>query len=126
MSRITKKLEADIEELRRKAATRMMTDSNVVQLAARLRDGREVKSEEDFKQWVYEYLDSFSREIGMSWTPIDIFPVWTRVLVEWIGATSGLSTDGDPDNVQALTAAIDELTQCRDGLIPLLDEDENT
>jgi hypothetical protein len=86
-----------------------MTDK-VVEIASRLRDGRAVKSEEDFRQWVYEYLDSFSKEIGQDQTPINVFPVWSRVMVEWCDATSGLGCDRE--NAQALAAAISELTNC--------------
>jgi hypothetical protein len=31
--------------------------SNIIPISGRLRDGREVKAEADFQQWVYEYLD---------------------------------------------------------------------
>jgi hypothetical protein len=61
---------------------------NVVEIGSRLRDGRAVRTEEDFRQWVYEYLDRFSNEIGRDRTPIDVFPVWTRIMVEWCDATS--------------------------------------
>jgi hypothetical protein len=73
-----------------------MTD-NVVEIAS-------------FRQWVYKYLDSFSSEIGQDHTPIDVFPVWIRVMVEWCDDTSGLGCDRE--NAQALAAAISELTKC--------------
>jgi hypothetical protein len=82
---------------------------NVVEIASRLRDGRAVKTEEDFRQWVYEYLDGFSKEIGQDWTPIDVFPVWTRVMVEWCDATNCHGVDRQ--HAQALAAAIGELTR---------------
>ena len=82
--------------------------SSVIELFNRLGDGREIKTDADFQQWVYEYLDSFSQEIGMNWTPIDIFPAITRVMVEWCEATrrGGI----DKENAKALTRAIGELT----------------
>ena len=86
-----------------------MTD-NVVEIAVRLRDGRAVKTEEDLRQWVYEYLDSFSNEIGQDHTPIDVFPAWIRVMTEWVDATSRCGID--QENAQALASAIAELTDC--------------
>jgi hypothetical protein len=68
------------------------------------------KTEEDFREWVYKYLDGFSKEIGQDWTPIDVFPVWTRVMVEWCDATSCHGVDRQ--HAQALAAAIGELTSC--------------
>ena len=82
---------------------------NVVYSTARLRDGREIKTTDDYLQWVYEYLDSFSNEIGQEWTPVEIFPVWTRVMVEWCDTLSGIY---DREDAQALAAAIGELTKC--------------
>ena len=81
---------------------------NIIELFNRLRDGREIKTGEDFQQWVYEYLDSFSQEIGMDWTPIDIFPAITKVMVEWCEATRGCGADRE--NAEALARAIGELT----------------
>ena len=57
---------------------------------------------------MYEYLDSFSQEIGMDWTPIDIFPAITKVMVEWCEATRGCGADRE--NAEALARAIGELT----------------
>jgi hypothetical protein len=54
--------------------------SNIIPISGRLRDGREVKTEADFQQWVYEYLDDFSKQIGQDRTPIDLFPAWIRVM----------------------------------------------
>ena len=81
---------------------------NIIELFNRLRCGREIKTGEDFQQWVYEYLDSFSQEIGMDWTPIDIFPAITKVMVEWCEATRGCGADRE--NAEALARAIGELT----------------
>jgi hypothetical protein len=83
--------------------------SNIIDLSHRLRDGREVKTDEDFRQWVYECLDGFSQEIGQDHIPIDVFPAMTKVMVEWIDATSGSGCD--KENAQALTQAIGELTK---------------
>jgi hypothetical protein len=82
---------------------------NVIEISGRLRDGSAVKTDEDVCQWVYEYLDSFSQEIGRDHTPIDIFPAITRVMTEWIDVTSGLGCD--KENAQALTQAIGGLTK---------------
>ena len=38
--------------------------SNIVELSHRLRDGREIKTDADIRQWMYEYLDDFSQKIG--------------------------------------------------------------
>ncbi len=70
------------------ASLSVVTD-NVVEIASRLRDGHAVKTAEDFRQRVYEYLDSFSKEIGQDQTPIDVFPVWTRVMIEGVSAIIG-------------------------------------
>jgi hypothetical protein len=83
--------------------------SNIIDLSHRLRDGREVKTDEDFRQWVYECLDDFSRVIGQDRTPIDVFPAITRVMVEWCDVTSGLGCD--KENAQALAHAVGELTR---------------
>ena len=80
---------------------------NVIELFNRLGDGREIKTDADFQQWVYEYLDSFSQEIGRDWIPIDIFPAITRVMVEWCEATRGCSIDRE--NAEALARPIGEL-----------------
>ena len=82
---------------------------NIIELFNRLRCGREIKTGEDFQQWVYEYLDSFSQEIGMDHTPVDIFPAITRVMVEWCEATRGCNCD--KENAQALARAIGALTE---------------
>ena len=44
----------------------------------------------------------------MDWTPIDIFPAITRVMVEWCEATRGCNCD--KENAQALARAIGALT----------------
>jgi len=81
---------------------------NIIELFNRLSDGREIKTDADFQQWVYEYLDGFSQEIGMDHTPIDIFPAITRVMVEWCEATRGCGADRE--NAEALASSIGELT----------------
>ena len=81
---------------------------NIIGMFDRLSDGREIKTDADFQQWVYEYLDSFSQEIGMDHTPIDIFPAITRVMVEWCEVTRGCNCD--KENAQALARAIGALT----------------
>ena len=83
--------------------------ADIIEISHRLRDGREVKTEADFQQWVYEYLDDLSKEIGMDRTPIDVFPAWIRVMVEWCDGIRGLGCD--KENAQALAQAIGELTR---------------
>jgi hypothetical protein len=83
--------------------------SNIIDLSHRLRDGREIKTDEDFRQWVYEHLDDFSQVVGLDRTPIDIFPAMTRVMVEWCDGIRGLGCD--KENAKALTQAIGELTR---------------
>jgi hypothetical protein len=94
---------------------------NIIELFNRLSDGREIKTDADFQQWVYEYLDSFSREIGMDHTPIDIFPAITRVMVEWCEATSGCNCD--KENAQALARAIGALTVALERCLEDLNEE---
>jgi hypothetical protein len=61
------------------------------------------------EQWVYEYLDGFSQEIGQDRTPIDVFPAMVRVMVEWCDGIRGLGCD--KENAQALAHAVSELTR---------------
>jgi hypothetical protein len=99
-------------------------NDNVVEIAARLRDGREVRTDEDTKQWIYEYLDNFSNEIGLEWTPIDVFPAWVRVMTEWVDVLSDCGCE--QDNAQALAAAIAELTKCLQRVLaPPPEDDKN-
>ena len=88
------------------------TANNVVEIACRLRDGRAVVTEEDHQQWMYEYLDQILQDWGVDNTPVEVFPVMVRVMVEWIEATHGLYAEGDLDNVRALADAVSNLTGC--------------
>ena len=94
--------------------------SNIIPISGRLRDGREVKAEADFQQWVYEYLDDFSKQIGQDRTPIDFFPAWTRVMVEWCDGIRGLGCD--KENAQALAQAIGELMRALERCLRETDE----
>jgi hypothetical protein len=94
--------------------------SNIIPISGRLRDGREVKAEADFQQWVYEYLDDFSKQIGQDRTPIDLFPAWIRVMVEWCDGIRGLGCD--KENAQALAQAIGELTRALERCLRETDE----
>jgi hypothetical protein len=78
----------------------------------RLRDGRRVRTEEDLKQWTYQYLDNFASEIGQQDVPLDVFPQFTRVMCEWAENTCGYSNDGDRENAEAVEQAIADLTAC--------------
>jgi hypothetical protein len=85
---------------------------NVIDIARRLLDGRAVETAEDYRQWVYEYLDKFSREIGMNNCPAEHIPAWIKVLVEWVEVTSGIDAEIDRETAQALANAISELAGC--------------
>jgi hypothetical protein len=93
--------------------------SNIIPISGRLRDGREVKTEADFQQWVYEYLDEFTKHIGQDWTPIDVFPAMIRVMVEWCEATCMFGID--KENAQALAQGIGELTRALERCLALLE-----
>jgi len=94
-----------VEDGERPQASRQ--PDNIIQLFNRLSDGREIKTDADFQQWMYESLEEFSQQIGMDWIPIDIFPAITRVMVEWCEATRECNIDNE--NAQALARAIGAL-----------------
>jgi hypothetical protein len=94
--------------------------SNIIAISDRLRDGREVKTAADFRQWIYEHLDGFSKEVGVDWAPIDVFPAMTRVMVEWCDNT----LDAGSENAQALCSAIGELTGALGRCLALLENQE--
>jgi hypothetical protein len=52
----------------------MSEEDKVIHVSDRLRDGREVKTDEDHQQWIYEYFDNISRDFGLDMTPIQVFP----------------------------------------------------
>ena len=52
----------------------MSEEDKVIHVPDRLRDGREVKTDEDHQQWIYEYFDNISRDFGLDMTPIQVFP----------------------------------------------------
>jgi hypothetical protein len=52
----------------------------------RLRDGRAVNSDEDFRQWFYEYFENLTGDVGEEHVPAEIFPLIIRVMVEWVEA----------------------------------------
>jgi hypothetical protein len=101
--------------------------SNIIELSHRLRDGREIETDADFRQWMYEYLDDFSQKIGQDWTPIDIFPAMTRVMVEWCDGIRGLGCDNEV--AQALAQAVGELwralERCLASTTPRSDRDHD-
>jgi hypothetical protein len=87
---------------------------NVIEIRSRLRDGRAVKTDEDYRQWFYEYFDSLSREAGTDHVPYEMFPVITRVMVEWVDAIRGLSSpEFDLETAQCLADAVKHLTDCQ-------------
>ena len=92
----------------------MEDNGTVIEIQSRLRDGRAVKTDEDFQQWLYEYFDNISRDFGRDHVPHEIFPGIIRVMVEWVEATRGL--DGpelDLETAQCLANAVKDLTGCQ-------------
>jgi hypothetical protein len=80
-----------------------MTD--VIYMESRLRDGREVTTEKDFQQWLYEYFDKIARDFGGDGNcPSDIFPAIVRVMVEWVDSIHGMGVD--QENAETLADAI--------------------
>jgi hypothetical protein len=77
------------------------TADNVIEIAVRLRDGRAVKTDEDYQQWFYEYFDQLTKEIGRDRTPDQIFPAMIRVMVEWVEAIRGIDAECDLETVRA-------------------------
>jgi hypothetical protein len=85
-------------------------EDKVIHVSDRLRDGREVKTDEDHQQWIY--FDNISRNFGLDMTPIQVFPPMTRVMVEWVEAISGMSGEIDQETAQTLTDSMSELSDC--------------
>jgi hypothetical protein len=91
---------------------------NIHDAKGRLRDGRAVKTEEDFQQWLYEYFDQISRDFGGDHVPSEIFPAIARVMVEWCEAIRGMDPEVDRDTAAALADAVGTLTAClKKGLV---------
>jgi hypothetical protein len=88
------------------------TTDNVVDIRCRLRDGRAIRTEEDRRQWYYEYLAEISQEWDLDSAPHEVFPAMVRVMVEWIEATNGICAEVDRENVQALADAVSKLAAC--------------
>lgn len=86
----------------------MAEECTVIEIASRLRNGHAVETDEDFRQWVYEYLDNL--ELGLDHTPIEMFPVLTRFMTEWCDTLAGIGCE--QENAQALAAAMGELASC--------------
>jgi hypothetical protein len=99
-----------------------MTDDTVICLSERLRDGREIKSEEDMQQWLYEYFDRISCDFGRSMVPSEVFPPMVRVMIEWVEVHQGLpDKDLNRENAQALADSISKLSECLRHLLRTLD-----
>jgi len=89
----------------------MEDTGKVIEIRSRLRDGRAVKTDKDFQQWLYEYFDNISRDFGSDHVPHQIFPVIIRVMVEWVEAIRGVdSPELDLETAQCLTDAVKDLT----------------
>ena len=91
----------------------MEDDEKVIEIRDRLRDGRAVKTEEDFQQWLYEYFDNISRDFGSDHVPDQIFPVIIRMMVEWVEAIRGISPELDLETAECLADAMKHLMECQ-------------
>jgi hypothetical protein len=92
----------------------MNENGTVIEIRDRLRDGRAVKTDEDFQQWFYEYFDSLSREVGTEHMPHQIFPTIVRVMVEWVEAIRGMAEpELDLETARCLAEAVKSLTGCQ-------------
>ena len=92
----------------------MEGNGKVIEIRSRLRDGRPVKTEEDFQQWLYEYFDNISRDFGSDHAPHQIFPVIIRMMVEWVEAIRGvIDPEIDLETAQCLAEAVKDLTDCQ-------------
>jgi hypothetical protein len=88
----------------------IMTEDNILYIAGRLRDGRPIRTDADWAQWLYEYFDRLSHDLGSAHTPDEILPVVVRVMCEWVEAVRGLDPELDQETARALASAIGELT----------------
>jgi len=91
----------------------MEDTGKVIEIRSRLRDGRAVKTDKDFQQWLYEYFDNISRDFGSDHVPHEIFPMIIRVMVEWVEAIRGASAELDLETAQCLADAVKDLTGCQ-------------
>jgi hypothetical protein len=87
-----------------------MEEHNVIPIGSRLRDGREVKTEKDHQQWLYEYFDKISYDFGSDHAPSEIFPVIVRVMVEWVDAIRDMDREIDLETAETLASAVRDLT----------------
>src|SRR5262245_31110476 len=74
----------------------------------RLRSGRLVKTDADYQLWLYEGLDDIVQDISQNCTPIQAFPAFSRVMLEWCDGLRGCGADRE--NALALARVISELT----------------
>lgn len=90
--------------------------NKVVYLTDRLQNGRVVETEADYRQWLYEYLTEFTRDIGMDHVPAQIFPIIVRVMVEWAEVIRDFEIEtnggGGVETAQALADAVSKLSDC--------------
>ena len=92
----------------------MEDNGKVIEIRSRLRDGRAIKTEEDFQQWLYEYFDKISREFGTynDYVPHEIFPSIIRMMVERVEAIRG-NPELDLETAECLADAVKDLTDCQ-------------
>ncbi len=89
---------------------------NIINMEHRLHDGRAVQTEADHRQWLYEHLDDLSQNIGRTYAPSEVFPIFVRVLCEWAEATRGVGVDAE--TASTLLDAIAALTACLRRFLP--------
>jgi hypothetical protein len=89
-----------------------MEEDNVIPIGGRLRDGREIKTEKDHQQWLYEYFDKISHDFGSDHPPSEIFPAIVRVMVEWVDAIRDMDREIDLETAETLASAVRDLTDC--------------
>ena len=92
-----------------------MTETNVVHIANRLRDGRAVETDADWRQWFYEYFEQLTQDIG-DHVPAEVFPIIVRVMVEWAEVVreveNALPISSGVETAQALADAVSKLSAC--------------
>jgi hypothetical protein len=71
-------------------------------------------SEKDRQQWLYEYLNQISCELGQDMVPAEVFPPMVRVMIEWIEVHRDQVADKDlnRENAQVLADSISKLSEC--------------
>jgi hypothetical protein len=74
-----------------------------------LRDGTPTTGE-NYQQWLYEFFDRISNDLGQDNTPCEVFPAIVRVMVEWVEAVRDLDDDLDRRMARTLADAVSALS----------------